>query len=544
MFVRVLVCGCFVVAPCPALAQSTLDRVDPARAEKRIPTPDTTLDQDSLSVTEMAPSAPLQSGAVSVGAIQLSGLSEMSRADFADIIEKYIGRKLSASELAALTDALATRARTRYPFASARIDPQTMPGGVLTVSMNEGTIDRVRVEGVDNRAVEAALAPLADGTPVQLGALERRLLIAGDIDGIAIGNSRVVRENGSNVLVVKTYFQHVRAQVTLDNDSTRPLGPVELYGTLRINGVLAPDDSLQIFALDTVPQIDELAYSRLRYVKRISADGTELAVGASYSHSAPGAYLSRYDLDGESWFASFSALHPLLRRKRQSLWLEASIGYRAVDQHRADKLVRADRLTVARGTLYGYGTVLGGTMRVNSTVSRGLSLFDATRRGDVLASRSDADATFTSVNLFADWNHKIAGRVGVKLAVRSQLASQPLLISEQVGLGGASFIRGYDYSERSGDRGTMASGELSYAWDGRFGPARGAQLYVFADGGRVDNLRGGYGSGALYSSGGGIRADVDARSDAAFEVAVPLSGERYDTGNKNPNLRFSFTRHF
>lgn len=530
--------------PAPALAQTALDRVDPSRVEERAQPTETDAAPETPPPTQAAATPAVGGNAIRVGAIQLQGLTEMSRAAFADIIERYIGRTLQPTELAELTDTLAKRARTRLPFATARIERQAMVGGVLTVTIDEGRIDEVRVEGVRNRAIDAALAPLANGAPVRLDALERRLLLAGDIDGVTIGKSRVVREDDRNVLVVTADFQHVTAQLTLDNDSTKPLGPLELFGTLQVNGLVADDDSLQFFALDTVPHFSELAFARIRYGKRIAPNGAELAISASYSHSAPGAYLERFDIKGESWFASVSALQPLFRRKAASLWLEGSLGYRAVDQWRADRLIRQDRMTVARAGIYGYGSVLGGALRISSTLSQGLALFGATELGDPLASRLDADGTFTVVNMFADWTHALAGPVGIKLAVRSQLASQPLLIAEEVGLGGAAFIRGYDYSERSGDRGTMASGELRYDWGGTFGPARDAQLYAFVDGGRVDNLRGGFGSGALFSTGGGVRADVDPRTDAALEVALPLSGARYDTGNGEPKLRVSLTRYF
>jgi len=486
----------------------------------------------------------VSTGAVDVGAIEIVGLTTMRRADFADIVEHYIGRTLSAADLAALADQLAGRARARYPLATATIEPQTITAGVLRVRIDEGTIDEVRVEGSDTPAIRAALAPLVDGAPVTSAALERRLLIAGDIDGVTIGKAKVVREDDRNILVVPTSYEHVRAQVTLDNDSTKPLGPLELYGNLRVNGVLSSDDTLQLFALDTVPELDELAFGRVRYGKRIGTDGSEVSLTASYSHSAPGAYLEPYDIEGESWLAGASVLHPLLRRQQQSLWLEGSINYREVRQSQADRLLREDKLTVAQFGVYGYGRLAGGTLRVSSTLSQGLDLLDATQSGDPFASRDDADATFTALNMFADWTHAIAGPVSVKFAVRSQLAAQPLLVSEEIGLGGAAFVRGYDYSERSGDQGAMASAELQYDWDRRFGFARGAKLYAFVDGGRVTNLEDGYGSGSLFSTGGGIRADVDAHTDASLEIAVPLSGPRYDTGNADPKVRFSLTRYF
>lgn len=531
-------------AAVPASAQSTLDRVDPARVEDRTleKIPD---ERDAVvPLIDNAPVRDIYDSAFTIGAIDITGIQTMSRADFADIVEDHIGRTLTSSELAELVERLAARARERYPLASAAIEPQTMRAGVLRVRIDEGRIDSIRLDGPENRAVLAALKPLASGTPITREQLERRLLVAGDIDGVSLGEARIVREDGLNILLVEIDYRSFRAQVTLDNDSTKPIGPLELFGSARFNGLLSDDDTLQVFALGTVPDIGELTFARLRYGKRINPSGTEIIATGSYARSAPGAYLESLDIEGESWLASIGLLHPLWRSRRTSIWIDAAFSHREVKQDRADALVRKDRLTVARTGIYGYSQILGGRLRVNASLSQGLDLLGATEIGDPLSSREDADGTFTTVTVFADWTKTIIGDFSLNLALRTQLSSQPLLISEEIGIGGASFVRGYDYSERTGDQGTMAYGELNYEWDREIGPLDGLEIYGFLDGGKVTNFDDGFGSGTLFSTGAGLRADVDRRTDAGLEVAVPLSGERFDTDDKSPNVRFSITRHF
>ena len=207
-------------------------------------------------------------------------------------------------------------------------------------------------------------------------------------------------------------------------------------------------------------------------------------------------------------------------------------------------LARRDRLTVARVGLNGFADWAGGRLRSSATLSQGLDLFDATRAGDPLASRRDADGTFTTVAFSADWTRPIVGRLSGQLAVASQIAFQPLLVSEEVGLGGSEFLRAYDYSERSGDQGTMISGELRWSIPGNVAFARKPILYGFVDSGSVTNLRGGFGGGTLVSVGGGVRSRLGEILDADVGVAVPLSGERYDSGNADPVVNFRLTRRF
>jgi hemolysin activation/secretion protein len=178
------------------------------------------------------------------------------------------------------------------------------------------------------------------------------------------------------------------------------------------------------------------------------------------------------------------------------------------------------------------------------TVSRGLGIFGATPAGDPLASRWDANDTFTTLSSGADWARDFGENVSFRLSMLNQISSDPLLVSEEIGLGGTGFLRGYDWSERSGDEGVVGLAEMRYALDRPLGLARRAQLYAFMDGGKVTNQGGGYGSGALASAGGGVRADLTGSFGVNFELAVPLTGPRYDTNSKAPKISFRLIKAF
>lgn len=527
-------------------AQRVLDRVDPTRVEETVPG-DGKLPGNApaaISAPRVATSSST-AAPITVGAITLSGLEVLRPSDFADIFELYVGRTLSPAALSGLTDAIAERARARgFVLASATISPQPLAAGILRVSVDEGRVDAIRVVGGANKAVDAALAPLVGSGPVTLAQLERHLLVAGDVDGVWVRGTQLIRENGRNILEVRLGIERFGAVLGLDNSGSRPIGPLQADLLVRAAQLLSDADLLTLSAVVTPTQPDEFGYARLRYATRVAPSGTELSAGISYARTQPGAYLRSRDIEGRSWTAVLGVLHPLIRRREASLWLEGSFGIRDVVQDRADIRARRDRLTVARVGVYGFATVPGGRLRGSATVSQGLDLFDATRRGDPLASRADADGTFTTVTLTADWTGPVVTDVTAQLAVATQLAAQPLLVSEETGLGGGQFLRGYDYSERSGDQGAMASGELRWAVVPKLGPVREPVLYAFVDGGRVTNLRRGIGTGTLFSTGAGVRWDLARWLSADIGLAVPLSGERYDSGNRKPVVNFRLVRRF
>lgn len=496
---------------------------------------------------ETAPARPDSVGVepVFVGAITLTGLKSLKSAEFSDLVAQRIGQTLSRDDLKTLTGAVEERIRQRgFAFASAWIEPQRLINGVLVIHVDEGRIDEVRFEGSAPPAVRRALAPLVDGNPALLDEVERRLLIAGDIDGVRINSSRYLREGNRGILLVRASQERFAMRVALTNQGTRPIGPEQVRIESDINGILASDDSLTLSYSTTPAQPRELQFGFARYSRRINSTGAEVALTGAISVTRPGAYLAPFNLRNRSWYATASLLQPLFRRRRASVWIEGELGVRNLAQWREDIRLRRDQIASARLTVYGNTAFVGGRLRISTTLSQGLGILGATGAGDPYASRRDADGTFTTLNAWSDWTTDLGSRFSLRLALQGQVASQPLLISEESSLGGTQFLRGYDWGERTGDEGVMGMAELRYLVDNPLGLAKRAQLYAFVDGGTVSNQRNGFGGGALGSAGGGLRMDVTQRFGATFELAVPLTGLRYDTGDASPKVNFAIIRSF
>ena len=366
--------------PGAAMAQVALDRVDPLQAEReRERQPEALQAQPKVEVeADPRNESATARGSVLVGAVTFAGLRVLSPSDFADVIVSRVGSTMNPAELAALATAVADRARAKgYPFASAWIEPQRMANGVLTVSVDEGVISEIRFEGPAPASVRQALAPLANQRPVPLAQLERSLLLAGDIDGVQIKSSRFLREAGRGILLVRVAQDRLAFRAQLSNEGTRPLGPAQVRVDADLNALLFSDDSATITYSTTPAEPDELQFVRARYAKRITSAGTELGITGLGSRTRPGAYLVPLDLESRSWFVGVDLLQPLLRQRRVSLWLQGEIGIRDLKQWQQDTLVRHDRVTAARLTLYGYADFAGGRLRVSSTMSRGLGWFEA-----------------------------------------------------------------------------------------------------------------------------------------------------------------------
>lgn len=530
----------------PAAAQDALDRTDPTQAEadekaQPIGDDETRIDTVEIDVDRTV----FDDTRYDVGAIMVEGLVALSPQDFADIVQDYSARTLGAGEMSALSDRIAARARERgFIFANAVISPQSLSSGVLRVSLDEGVIDEIRIEGDADPAILSQLEPLRDGRPVTLARLERHILLADDISGIRLRSPRYEREGERGVLIVEARRDRFSGRAELANDGSQPIGPLRARIDFDANGLISPFDEID-FTYSTVPtEPGELQYLAGRYSVVVSPQGTEVSFGASYSATRPGAYLADRDIFGKSARVSGRLRHPLRRSRGFSIWVDGELEFRDLRQDRFGALARHDRIPVARLGFYSRALMLDGAIRGGLTLSQGLDILDATQQGDPLASREDASPDFTVLSGWFAWERALASSLELALAGRGQLSSTPLLITEDIGLGGNSFLRGYDFSERSGDNGIMGSAELRYDWRNPLGMLRRAELYAFADGGVVGNLEDGRGSGSLASSGGGIRTDLTRNLDLDLELAFPLTGPRYDTDDKSPRFNVAVTQSF
>lgn len=528
-------------------AQNAFDRTNPAQPVERdrpLETANQTLRIEIEPVLEM-PAPVDDADGIAVGAIVIDGLSALDRADFAPVIEPYAGRHLNREDLRRLVDDIANHARKRgYVLATAWIPEQALTGGMLRVNVDEGAIDAVRIQGSDDPAIRRQLERLLTIRPLTLAALEREILLARDLPGVWISKTSFQHEGTRRVLVVDAQREEFGGAVLLATDGTKPVGPLRARIDLDANGLISPHDRVDLSFSTTPLKPDELAFFSARYSVVVGSAGTSLGLSGAWSRTRPGAYLADRELAGTFWQAGVQLRHPLLRRQRRSLWLEAAAEVQDLQQDSFGALARQDRIALARLGFYGYAPLAGGNLQGRATITQGLGILGATQRGDPLASRGDAPAGFTTATWWLGWQRGIARRVSLWLASAGQVSSDPLLIGESFVLGGNAFLRGYDFAQRIGDQGAAGLGELRYDLPGRLGGMQHLQLYAFADGGTVTNLAFGRGSGTLASSGAGLRADITRALDLDFEVAVPLSEPRYDTGDTTPRLNLRVSQSF
>lgn len=519
-------------------AQVVLDRADPSLVIRTLPTtPPPTESPAPLPPATAADKAGTVEG-LTARSIVMVGNETIPAGTFTAAIAPFIDRPLATADLQSLLRAVANVARSQgYLFATATIEAQPLTNGTLRVTLDEGRITAVRTLGPQNAAVDRLLASLVTQRPATRPEVERALLLVGDIPGVRVESTRYARQDGFGILFVTIVQDRMFGYLQLDNRGTDEVGPVRSTSLLNLRQVLTDGDEIGLIGLHTPLQPREFAFVSGRYTLPVSAAGATMSLSGSYGRSHPGAALSTFDVIGHSKDATLSYARPLLRSRPRSLWLETSVRWLKVDQNLRGVRLRDDRVTSLTVGLNGDARFGGGVLRGTLDMVAGLPLPGVTHEGDRLTSRVDGDARYVLGTVSLDWTRSIgSGPLSLRVASTAQVANRPLLASAELGAGGPSFGRAYDYSERTGDQGILGSGEL------RLDIPRGTQdllsrmqFYAFVDGGYVDNLRQGVGGGSLLSTGGGVRFGRGV-IDAGLEVAVPLNTNRFDTGDRTPRI--------
>lgn len=500
---------------------------------------------EARTIIAPLPVADTGAQAILVGAIHIEGLVALPPSAFAPTVQAYAGRSLDPEALRALaTDIAAVARRAGFGLATAWIPQQRSVNGVLKVIIDEGRVDAIEIEGNGGAAARPMLAPLADGRPVRTAELERRLLLAGDIAGVTLGRARLERRDGRSILHITARQDRLAARASVDNWGSDAVGPVRARVTFDLNGVAARNDQLSVSGVMTPFAPGEFSLVRASYTMPVGTNGTEFNLGGYYARSKPGAALRDRDIFGRSVEAEAGVRHPFLRTRAASLWGDISFRLRDARQSEDNIVERQDRLATVSASAFGALRLTDGRARGRLTLVQGLNVLGATRDGDPLASRDDADGEFTKVQLWAEYVHRFDRRWSIKAEAEGQIASGPLLSSEEMGLGGRTLLRGYEYRERSGDRGAAGSIELRFDLAGLPKPVSDVQIYAFADAGTVGNDRSGYGGGSLASAGGGIRFQAWDRVELGLELGVPLKDRLDPSDRKSPRISFTLGSRF
>jgi hemolysin activation/secretion protein len=463
--------------------------------------------------------------------VVVEGASALSQAELGSAYAGFLGKEVSQTDLIQLAGALSDAYRAAgYHLSRAIIPVQDLKAGRLRVQVIEGSIAEIVVNGDEagHFGVRALLEPLKAESPSRLASIERRLLLAADRAGSRITKTdldEIGTATGRFRLTVTAQTWHRYLGASTDNMGSRAVGPWQSALAGALNSLLIPGDSLSVSGSFVPGSPHELRAGRIGYDVPLGVDSLRLGLSASRSEIRVGD-LRRFDrtIAQTDTFELRASYAPLITRT-QSLWLSAVLGIADTQERNAFGRISSDRFGYAGlGADYRIQMREGSTTNLSAVYRQGLGLIDGKPDSWMWLSRSGASPHFSLLNLGLAHVETPIENWSIRLAASGQLASGPLLASQQFYLGGQTFGRGFENGWLGGDSGLAGSAELRFDRKLTNSLIKGYQLFAFAEGGAtVSRVRPKDVVQRLASVGGGVRVALNDNLQFGLTVARPLS---------------------
>lgn len=511
----------------------------------------------TATTTAIASSTPAH-GEFLVQAYMISGNKTLATEYIQKALTKFTGR-VSLSEIQQAAEAVQTEYAQNGYVATTLIPPQDITGGVVKIIINEWAPDRVGVRGdtlLDKQEVLDKVPSIRNVSILNKDDMENEIAFANLDPFRKYRASLHETDSGDRVIEIEVMEPEklVRSTVVFDNTGTDTTGEHRVTAVLQKGDALLFDNTLTVMATASVEHPDKVAAVVASWHTPVRKTGWAIDgyLGKSIAKVA-GATTVAGDLNfvGDSLVAGFRGIRRL--ESKGSWYPRMSIG---VDYKRIDN-------TCSVG---GYGDICGGagadisaqTVSVGITAQRtgplpdsiGASIHSNIPGGAnndntaYAAARYGADAHFMMVRAHGSFMATPSWLKGWTLNARGmvQHSNDPLVSSEQIGIGGAQSVRGYQERELAGDSGGYFSIE-------GIGPNFGTEVvglhpvffYDYGKARRHDALPGEIASSSIAGIGFGLLSTYKSQwGDMGFRLQAAHALKDGST-TRNGDWRIHFT---
>ncbi len=424
--------------------------------------------------------------AFKVTSIQLSGNTAFDTATLHALVADAEGKSLTLAQLGEVVSRITDYYHSHgYPLARAIIPAQTVQGGVVKVTVIEARYGQVKLDNrsrVGDALLQQTLSPLQAGQVVAQAGLDRTLLLASDIPGVAVSALLKPGEavGTSDLQVQADPTAQVAGNVAVDNFGNRYTGRARLSAAVNIFNPLHHGDVLSLGALTSGRDMN---YGSIAYETLLNGLGTRM--GGSYSalHYILGDALGALDARGTAQVASIWVKHPFMRTREANLYGQIQYDRKQLNDRIGVSNIKTDRhLDNWSASLNGdwrNGALAGGIGTWNIGITAGRVGFD-----DRAAELSDS-VTAKTKGSYTKWNGNLAQLQNLTqndslyFTLAGQWANGNLDPAEKMVAGGPYTVRAYDIGVLSGDTGVFGSVELRHDL-GQFASGRW-QVLAFVD---------------------------------------------------------------
>jgi hemolysin activation/secretion protein len=423
--------------------------------------------------------------------VEIAGATFFPKAEVDAFFAPLLQKKIGLTEIRLAADALERKYRERGFFlARVFIPPQQLKEGMFRVQVIEGHISQVYVEGTDaarSSLVEAFAQQITSLRPLDLGSLERLLLLINDLPGVsATAVLRPGAELGSSELLLSVMPLGDLHMLSFNNTGSRTTGPYSLSHNATFQQAFGSPGQLNLSL--TGSGADDYALKGIRsavarYTQALGNSGLIFSFGGSLSKSRPAGSLERINLVSDATSLSPKLRYPLLRSRASSVYLDGGMSVNRSETTTFGTIITSDRYTAADvAASWSLDGWLGGSQNLGLGITKGLNLFGAMDGNAPNPSSAHFETGFTKVTVNLQRTQELPQQFSLRFNANGQHTRGKLLSGELISFGGPSLGRAYAAGAIAGDKGLGALLELRYDFKQRFVPAIGnLQAYISAD---------------------------------------------------------------
>ncbi|MEC5319493.1 ShlB/FhaC/HecB family hemolysin secretion/activation protein [Brenneria populi subsp. brevivirga] len=392
--------------------------------------------------------------------------AHLPASDKADLRQRYQNRCLNLTEINHAVRETTNRYLTHgYITSRAYLQEQDLAGGTLTISVSEGTLEAIELDGETPLALKMAFPGLI-GRILNLRDLEQGMEQLNRLPSQQIAiDIQPGKRPGSAIAVLKRapHRLPVEFSIAADNSGQKSTGREQLSASLAIDNPLRLADRWWLTASR------DGAFSR-RYGSHALSGGLSLPYGywtLAYQYAWNDFFQptpigdEQYRYEGQSHTHRLNVGKTLYRDGNQKLALDA-----ALSRRRSENRLAGERLDVNSPTLssasvgLNYSASLaGGYFTFNPLLSRGLRAWGATNDAGGLPR-----AEFRKFALSASYFYPLAPSLYFLASAYGQTTPDNLYASERISLGGEYSVRGFKEQTLTGNRGLYWRNELNWSF--------------------------------------------------------------------------------
>ncbi len=482
----------------------------------------------------------------------------LSESEINSALAPSVGANKAFGDIQKALEALESAYRTHgFSAVQVSIPEQELTSGVVRIDVLESTINKVIISGnkyFDEANIRASLPPLQEGKTPMLPALSAAIQLANENFAkqveVTLVNTEVDGKVDAKIVVTDSKPFHIAA--TLDNSGTASSGKLRTGVALQYANLFGRDQ-VGTLAYTTSPDSPSGVHVNLfsigyRIPLYAFGDSIDLIYGKSSVNTPSGSPTlgGILGIIGKGSVAGLRWNHLLARRGETTSkvvfgvdrkYINSRCSVNGVDVSFAPPTppisacvpytVMPFSVTYS-GRQQSAGQLIDFSVGVDRNMATGTTYTNVTGRTDrysyLTPGNRDTHDGFMAMHGSASWFKVYANDWQTRLAANVQLASDPLVSSEQFGLVGASAVRGFSERAVAADGGTVVNAELyTPELASKFRVPGNLRLLAFYDLGRGYNR--GIGASAtpshvsVASAGFGVRYSISKDFDLRADVA-------------------------